>query len=245
MITLAPVFVKLHTKKFTLEETATRLRMKVDALEKNKEALNWGTGYLGEIGFNLLSARIKDRKYKAFNLPGLNAGIIYLGATRSFYIDVEYFKKKPPSHAFHKILKMMWSIKLRYFIPLSLNIENDIMPILEDINQIYGGTGISRLKSYIIKSSTQKALSKLDSRKIETLHGKVGMPNRANIQLLFHAMDDHLNRLVLCETLDVIGLFESISKKDFLKVDKYKSGDIFAINSDFGNLLRFMTKLNL
>jgi hypothetical protein len=119
------------------------------------------------------------------------------------------------------------------------------MPVLEDVNQIYGGTGISKLKSYITKGSTHKALSKLDARKIETLQGKVGMPSLANVQALFHAMDDHLNRLVLCETLDVIGLFESISKKDLLKVDKYKPGEIFELHSDFGNLLRFMTKLKL
>jgi tetratricopeptide (TPR) repeat protein len=246
VLTLAPLFVKLYKKRFTLEEQAAKLKISIEQLHKLKQPMPWNAGILKDVGFGLYSERIAKHRYSAYNLPGLNQKVLYEGSTRSIIFDATYYQSQPPSHLFHRILGLLWSVRLRYFVALELDPINEILPALAEIHQIYGTTGITKIKSILgSNSQMKKILVKLDSNKIRSLYQKVGLPTEDKVLALHSAMRDHLYRLALAETLDLVGIFETITNRDLTKPSATKHSEIFELAPGLANLIKFITKLNL
>ena len=73
----------------------------------------------------------------------------------------------------------------------------------------------------------------------------MGLPTEDKVLALHSAMQDHLYRLALAETLDVVGIFEMITNKDLTKSGVTRHSEIFELAPGLANLIKFVTKLNL
>ena len=69
------------------------------------------------------------------------------------------------------------------------------------------------------------------------------MPTEAQVSGLWFAMQEHVFKLILSETLDVVGLLEAILSKDLTAPGALKSKEILARSPYAKSLLSFATKL--
>jgi len=247
LITASPLLVKVFRERFTIDYIAKRMNGSVAAIEKIRKPLSWTEGLLPKVGFNMYAQRIAERRYKAFNLPGLGREIFYEGGTRCIYLDEAHYRSAPPSHLFHRILGLLWSVRIHYFVPLALHPTKQIFPVLSELHQYFGLQGFSRIKTRLkARSNLSKHLAGMENtRALKDLFEKVGMPTEDAIGQLWDAMRVHVYRLLVAESLDVIGLFESIVDRDLLKPGTMKHSQIYELTPYAKGLMEFVTKLKI
>ena len=244
VIACNPLMAKIFRENYTIEHLAKIVGTNPQAIEKAKKQVSWQQGLLNDVGFHLYKDRIEKRGYKAFNLPGLGGNIFFEGPKKSVYFDEAHFQKQPPGALFHRVLSLLWSIRLQYYIPLALNPKKQVLPFLVELHQKLDVQGISKLTEKIkSKSPLSKHLSSVDLRTLQSLKAKTGVPTEAQVSGLWFAMQEHVFKLILSETLDVVGLLEAILSKDLTAPGALKSKEILARSPYAKSLLSFATKL--
>jgi hypothetical protein len=144
------------------------------------------------------------------------------------------------------VLGLLWSVRIHYFVPLALHPHKQIMPVLSEVHQYFGSHSFSRIASRLkSKSMVERYLKKMDTRQIKGLQEKVGMPTEDSVVQLCAAMREHVYRLLIAETLDVVGVFESILGKDLLKPGSLKHSEIYSLSPFAKSLIDFVTKLKI
>jgi tetratricopeptide (TPR) repeat protein len=246
VIACNPLMAKVFRERFTLDHVAKGLGVSLQTIEKAKRQVSWKQGVLADVGFHLYTERIEKRGYQAFNLPGLGPMVFFEGAKKGIYFDEAWFSKQPPAVLFHRILSLLWSIRLQYFIPLALDPKKQVFPFLVEVHQKLDMQGISKIAEKLkSKSPLAKYLATVDVRTLQSLKTKTGTPTEAQVAGLWFAMQEHVYKLILSETLDLIGLFEAILKRDLTKSNTLKLNEIFGLTPYAKSLLGFSTKLVL
>ena len=246
ILATAPVFVKLYKRRFTTEYLSRKLKVPVEAIEKNRQPFSWRDEPMSRCGFIHYAGRIKKRGYKLFDLPGLRRKIFYEIQHRTLYIDRRYYASMPPSHLFHRVLSILWSVRMQYFVPLTLNPKTDAFPIIAELAEHFNSRGMTAIKSKLKgRSDVIKALDGLKTEKLKDLYGRVGIPRPEVLNQLWFAMQTHVYMVILAETLDLVGLLESIVDKDLLEANALQPGEILRISPYPQHLIDFVTKIDL
>ncbi len=244
IIACNPLMAKVFRENYTIEHLAKIMGTSTQNIEKAKKQVSWQQGLLNDVGFHLYKDRIEKKGYKAFNLPGLGGNIFFEGPQKSVYFDEAHFQKQPPGVLFHRILSLLWSIRLQYYIPLALNPKKQVLPFLVELHQKLDIQGISKLTEKIkSKSPLSKHLASIDLRTLQSLKAKTGVPTEAQVSGLWFAMQEHIFKLILSETLDVVGLLEAILSKDLTVPGALKLKEILVKSPYTKSLLLFATKL--
>ena len=243
LIALSPLFVKANRASFAMEGLAKRLGYSREALEERRQPLTWSSDFIVGVGLQQFFERFERRSLQIFDLKGLGSEIFYDGANRSIYFDLKYYREQPPSHLFHRILRLVWSIKLRFLVPLTLNAEHQLMPLLNQVHEVYSVQGLARVGRFIRPTPLVKQLQKLSHKNIEVLYAKVGMPNLEAVKNLQAAMRRHLVQLVMAETLDVVGSFEALLDRDLLAESRENALPIKEMHESSQEILTFCTQL--
>ena len=120
------------------------------------------------------------------------------------------------------------------------------MPVIGSLHQIFSKQGFSKLKMKLSASDgINKYLRDFDLRPVRAIHEKIGMPSEEQVLQLWESMRAHIYRMQIAETLDVIGLFESILDKDLLVPNLHKHSEIYQRSPYAKALIEFVTKLNI
>lgn len=246
VLATSPVFVRAYRRRFTVEYLSRKLKVPAESIIQNRQPFGWRDQPTGNCGFIHYADRIKKRGYKLFDLPGLEQKVFYEIQHRTIYIDRRYYSTVPPSHLFHRILNVLWSVQMQYFVPLALNPKKDAFPIVAEIADHFSSKGMTAIKSRLKgRSDTIKALEGLDQKKLRDLYERVGMPKVEALNQLWFAMQSQVYLIVLAETLDLVGSLESIVNRDFLEPDALQPGEIIRLNPYAQVLIHFMTKVNI
>ena len=242
----AVIFVRAHNEKFSLDYLQKRLNIDDAKIQQRRKQLDWNQGRFKEVGLSLYIDRLKLNKCALFDMPGLGAELFFEGSRRSLYIDMKHYSKMPPSHLFHRVITLMWSVQINYFIPLTLDPKKDVMPVIAGIHELLSKQGLSRLKLQLAGAAgIGKYLRDVDMRPIRSLHEKTGMPNEEQVVQLWESMRNHIYRMQLAETLDVIGFFEALLDKDLLTANIHKHSEIYQRSAYARGLIEFVTKLKV
>ena len=246
IIMATPLLVKVFRDRFSLGLLQKKLSLSSAQLNKLRKPLAWDKGLLKEVGLHLFAERLSEQNFQIFSLNGLGGELFYDGLRRAIYLDEVYFRKVPPSHLFHRLLGLIWSIRVHYFVPLALNPRRDVIPFLGRLHVHMSRQGFSKLKSQLSGGSNfDKELQGADLRSLRDVHEKLGMPTDEQVLQLWEAMQTHLYRMLLAETLDVIGLFESLLNDDLLRVNGLKHSEIYQRSPYCKGLIEFITKLKV
>lgn len=246
VIALGPTLRYAYRERFSAKSLGKRLDIVPSAIEKLRKPLDWKSGTLKAVGMPLLGKSISSKNLKIFNLSGLDQEIFFDGSSHAFYFDENYYRKAPPSHLFHRLSRQIMSLHLRYFIPLSLHPINDFYPLMLELHQYLGSSSLSRLRHRLAgKSQFTKVLSQVDLREVRVLHEKIGLPTQEQLTQLWEVLELHLYRLQLAETLDIIGVLEAITNKDFLIPGALRHSQIYDLSPLIRPLLEFITSLKI
>jgi hypothetical protein len=71
------------------------------------------------------------------------------------------------------------------------------------------------------------------------------MPTDEQVLQLWEAMQTHLYRMLMAETLDAIGLFESLVNDDLLRPNALKHSEIYQRSTYSKGLIEFITKIKV
>ncbi len=244
---LAPLLIRAYPEKFNLENVAGRLKKTVQQVEQTRRLIKWDSGILAVVGLSLFKDRLNAHRYHAFHVSGLGKQIFYEGRTRSIHFDEQYWQGRPPSHLFHRILGILRSVRLHYFVPLELDPIRDVMPIVNDLKSTWEASGIGRLKYGlgISKNRVSKFLDVVDENQLRPIIEKMGTPQYDSFIKLWDAMNEHLCRLIMAETLDIIGMFETLTDRDLTAAGALKPGEILQLSPLAPGLFDFLTKLKV
>jgi hypothetical protein len=246
LMAATPVLARLYKSRFSIDYLAARLRTTTETINRQRRELSWKQGVLGEVGFHLYSEKITERRYRAYHYPGLGREIFYEGGSRAIYFDEGYYRLAPPSHLFHRVMSILWSVRVQYFVILTLDPVRQLWPALASIHEFFAAQGLSKLTSRLKpRSSIGRLLAERDTRALAALHEKVRMPSERDLGELLLAMREHIYMLLLAETLDVVGVFEAILDKDLTVPGATGFGDVFELTKVARNLLEFMTKMKI
>lgn len=249
ILTASPIFIVLFRERFSLKSVADKIQTSVQSIEKTKRLVPWDSGILGEIGFKHYIQKFEKNRFQAFNIQRLGKDIFLDGKSRSIYFDEEYYKEVPTTHLFYKIHKLFWAYKLRYFIPLNLDPEKDVFPILLEMKSILNAQGLQKIKQTL--GISQSHLAKIigefnESEQLKQMFEKIGPLTLPTLKQLWQQMDDYIYSLILSETLDIVGLVESITEKDLISQgNELSPGEILQFSPHIKILFDFATKLKV
>ena len=246
VIAMAPLLVRINSSRFSQAYLNKKFNLTDPMIQQMRKQLDWQSGILRNVGLHHYAERVRVAKYTAYDLPGLGAEIFYDGLRRTLYIDTAYYRKTPSSHLFHRIIGLIWSVRIHYYVPLALDPVKDFLPVIGSLHQIFSKQGFSKLKMKLSASDgINKYLRDFDLRPVRAIHEKIGMPSEEQVLQLWESMRAHIYRMQIAETLDVIGLFESILDKDLLVPNLHKHSEIYQRSSYAKALIEFVTKLNI
>jgi hypothetical protein len=246
IVAASPLLVRVFRERFTTAYLAGKLKLPANGVEGTRKPLPWNDGLLGAANFRPYADLIAERRYQVFHLSGLGASLFYEGGARALYLDADYYAKLPPSHVFHRVMGVLWSVRIHTFVPLALSPQKHVLPVLVQMHQFFGAQGLSKIKSKLTAgSAVAKVLGKMDTRQLRSLHEKVGLPTEEQLNQVWDGMRQHLLRLMLAETLDVVGIVETLLAKDVTRPNAMKHSEVFAASPQAKALLEFATKLRV
>ena len=246
VIAMAPLLVRINSSRFSQTYLKKKFNLTELMIKQMCKPLDWQSGILRSVGLHHYADRVRVAKYTAYDLPGLGSEIFYDGLRRTLYIDSAHYRKAPSSHLFHRILGLIWSVRIHYYVPLALDPVRDFLPVIGSMHKMFSKQGFSKLKMKLSSSEgINKYIRDFDLRPIRVIHEKTGMPSEEQVLQLWESMRTHIYRMQLAETLDVIGLFESILDKDLLMPNLHKHSEIYQRSVFAKTLIEFVTKLNI
>ena len=246
IIAAAPLMVRVFRDQFTMEGLARRIGVAPAGVLKLRQEQKWDAGLLGAAGFAPYSGRMRKSRFVAFALPSLGKEIFYEGKSRAIYFDQGHYGKVPPSHLFHRLLGTVWAVNLHHFVPTTLTAGAAFVPFMLELLRALEKPGFALFRQQFGKASPLvKQLATIDQRPLRELREKLGNVTEGQLLELWHTMRSHTHRLLLTETLDLVGLLESILDRDLLEPGRLGVNELLSLSPDVRQLVEFAVTLKL
>lgn len=247
IIYLGPAYVQLYKHRFRQDYLCRKLTVSSEKLGEHIKPLDWAHPIFRETSLAHYRETMQKQKFRPFDARGLGRRIFFEGSTRSLYIDVSYYHSKPPSIIFHRVYGLLWSIKLQYYVPMHLDPTRHLYSGYMQMKGSLEGGGFGWLKNIVASSGDPvvQALAVVDRSELRRQVDRVGEVSPEHMVTLWTTLHEHIYRLLLAETLDVVGLFEAITGKDYLEEKKLKPLEIFNESPFIAGLIEYLTHLKL
>lgn len=214
-------------------------------LKELRIKLEYDDMFFIKTGLTKYQDKIKQQKYIFYHLPNLKKEIYFIPKERTFYFDKLFYGNLPPSIIFHKILAYMLAIDFNYFIYLNLDIQNHVLPQLFYLYEYLTSSILSKLSKSIdpLYLEIKKNISSINKNTFKILYQKADL-SIAELNTIKMVMKNHIYKILIAETLDIIGVFESITTTNLLQ-QNLSLYSILEISPYFKNLLKYATQLKL
>jgi hypothetical protein len=246
IVELNAYFVRAFSKKLVKSGLCNILGVSVNEIENNREKLEWNEGVLDRAGLGLFGDILKSKKYLAYSIKGLSKRIFYDANEKAFYIDKEYYNSVPPSHLLARILEKYWAIRLRYFAFMELHPKLEVKKALLTLNDELNKSSFSILskQSYYQKSAAE-FISSYGRKEVENLLQPLMKTSSEEITSIQHNFKAHLYKIVLAQTLDFVGVCESLSDRNLIKSPVRNVQELMGLSRYIQPLIRFSLKMTL
>ncbi|MEZ4742275.1 MAG: hypothetical protein R3B45_07495 [Bdellovibrionota bacterium] len=245
IMAIVPVMIQVYKNRFTHANILNFMKINASDFERKLKLISWEDPILKRSGLYLFKEVFITQKQKIFSLNGLGKNIFFDAIKRIYFFDHTYYEKVPPSHLLHRMLSLSWAIRKQFFAPLQLNIHTEVITLMREIEKIYFSTGTNKIKKIIGVSTTpiEKLVQSSNPLGIENAYRLVGPVSESSLTRLWYEMNLVTQQLQLSDTMDLVGLCESILDLDLTK----KSIDQSVIvnsNKNINDLIKFALLLN-
>lgn len=247
LLRAAPFLALAFPERFTVAGLAKSMGMTLKQLEQKRERIDWATGFPGHAGFNYHSKLFADRGLQLFSLAGLGPQVFYDATTTSVYIDDAYFVRKPPTHLYHRVMFVLYSLRTQFHPLLQLHAESQILPELKKLKTVIDGGTLSILaaRAKMSDSRLAKVMKSADFEEFKLLFQKAGDITSDDIIDAGKAMQQYVWRLLLADSLDLTGIIEAMLDVDLLLPGTVKPGEVLLMSSQVDPLMNFALALKL
>ncbi len=248
LVYLTPVLVQMFDSKFTFEGFVRQLGADPEKIVTACEPRSWDKGYLAEVGLNKYGPRFEKTQYQAFHLPGLGSQIFYDGKRRAVFFDEAYYRAKPVSFFLFGILNEIWGVRLGYHVCLNLKAREEIFPVLSSILAYHKMTAVQKVKLKLTQRNNPLILflAQISPQKLASFASVIANTEARDIAKMQFSMRDHLYKILLAESLNLIGIVEFITQLDLVDGrDEFSYNDMASNSPHIESLLNFVAKLKL
>ena len=199
-------------------------------------------------------ARYKDRlelsKVYFMHTPGLRSEVFLDGSTRCIHFDTAVYQDAPPTILLHKICYHLWAMRLQYHVIAAAHVASHIGPLLQAFSSYESATPMERLKIAFGAGAAggvrmEKLLDGLSRSKISTLAQQASPITSKGIRALQIEMRIKVYRLILSESLDLIGVASALSGQSITRLTKDQVAAVMIEVPMVKDLLEFATKIVL
>jgi len=210
---ITPIFVQLFQHEYSHEYLKRKLRIiKDEELAKRRRPMLWDNEFFVSNGINLYKETFIEHNMQCFDLKGLGREIYYDGTQRSFYLDTSYYRQKPLSFCFHRLMSVLRAVKMNYYIPLKMDPVKQAYPLAVRLDSILKEKKISQVLSVmgLERDPIRHAVMQMDRDHLQRLLSKSYPLQAEHFAKLWKMMWNHLYSLQIAETLDLIGVVEAV-----------------------------------
>ena len=218
---LARTMINVFHEHFTAVRIPAKTELTRNDIEDRKKELLWNDPFFTTIGLSPFNSYLESMGFRAYDLKGIGAQLFFDYPSQSLFLDTRYYRSKPSCFAFHRILIVLKAITTGYYPVLYLSPKTHILPLINMARD--------SLSKYPHKALSLNMLKGLGGRSSKVDHylrdsDKVRLANHFNhlgkititqLKDLQYALWLHLYSHHLADTLDLIGLFGSISNQDY------------------------------
>ena len=247
LLRASPFLALSFPERFTLSGLAKSLGMTIKQLQAKRERIEWATGFPGHAGFNFHAKLFADRGLQLFSLAGLGPQIFYDATSKAVYIDDAYFVRKPPTHLYHRVMFLLYSLRTQFHPLLQLHPEKQILPELKKLKTVIDGGPLSILAARVKLSDSRvaKLMKAQDFEEFKVLFEKASEITLDDIIDANKAMQQYVWRLLLADSLDLTGIIEAMLDIDLLLPGSVKPGEVLLMSSQVDPLMNFALALKL
>ena len=223
-----PLFVRLFEHEFSLVKLAKRAGLAPQEIINRRRPMTWSEDFFKSFGLNRYREDYNRHRFVPFSIAGLGTDVFFDGRYRTIYFDAAVYRERPISHLHHAIHLTLRSVKLGYFVPLSLDPVNTVLPIIRRMQHEVKKQG---RKLYAISPQERdpflRGLIGLDVDKIVRSCSKITPPQADHLRALWVAMRLQILKIEIAETLDLFGLVEQLANVDLLANDAPRPEDLW------------------
>ncbi len=242
--TLHPIVVQQFAAQMNIKGIAERLKVRSDELQKSRKPLEWKDEVVQRGGLRYYVKFLVENTYQLFHLPKLEDRFQFDYELREIYIDRDYYLNAPPTHLFHRLAFLIRAVSVDYYPYLHLSPHNDLFPFLMKCRRSLEQNRVDNFKRMLgmEKDALKLMLSQADRDYLEQLFVEVGPLSPDKITKIIQVYVDQIYRLNMAESLDLIGVIESISNTD-LFTDRISPLVLVNQSASIRNLIAFTADL--
>ncbi|MCX6128441.1 MAG: hypothetical protein NTX25_05170 [Proteobacteria bacterium] len=242
--TVSPLVIRNFASHMNWKAISERLKMKPEDLIRNRRLLDWKDEVIQRTGLRYYVKFLTENKYQIFHLAKLEDRFQFDLEKNEIYIDREYYITAPPTHLFHRLAFLIRAVSLDYYPMLNLSPANDLFPFLMKVRRSLEQNRMDSVKRIfgMEKDGFKLMLSQADREGLEQLFVEVGSLSPDKITKIVGVYVDQIYRVNLAESLDLIGLMESISNINLLD-DNVSSLSVVNQSAAIRSLISFAAEL--
>ena len=212
---LYPMFIQTFAHEMGISGVSDRLKMRGEDILKTRKGIDLNDEVFQRSNLRYYVAAFQDSGYSLFHLPSIGDRFQFDFEKRHIYIDRNHYLAAPPSHIFHRLAFLLRAVSLDYFPFLNLSPSGEIYPFLMKCKRsLDQNDGVKRSLG-LEKDPVRQLLSQAKDREhLSSLFAEVGTLSADRISRSISHFIEQIYRLNLAETLDLIGLIETISGVD-------------------------------
>ncbi len=247
LLRASPFLALSFPERFTMKGLAKSMGLSPRQLEAKRQRLDWATGFPGFAGFSYHAKIFSQRGLKLFSLQGLGPQIFYDAAGSCIYLDDSYFVRKPPTHLYHRVMFLLYSLRTQFHPLLNLNPQNQILPELNKVRAVIerGPLAIFAAQAKLSDSKMAKVMKPQDFEEFKLLFNRAGSFDADDISDACKSMQQYVWRLLLADSLDLTGIIEAMLDVDLMLPGTVKPGEVLLMSPQVDPLINFALALNL
>ncbi|HYX37135.1 MAG TPA: hypothetical protein VE954_28875, partial [Oligoflexus sp.] len=216
--TLHPIVVQQFASHMNIKGIAERLKIRSDELQKIRRHLEWKDEVIQRCGLRYYVKFLVENNYQLFHMAKLEDRFQFDFEKREIYIDRDYYLGVPPTHLFHRLAFLIRAVSVDYYPYLHLSPSNDLFPFLMKCRRSLEQNKVDSFKRMLgmEKDALKLMLSQADRDYMEQLFVEVGPLSPDKITKIVGVYVDQIYRLNMAESLDLVGVIESISNTNLL-----------------------------
>ncbi len=242
--TLQPLIQQQFAMQLSSKGGAERLKMRLEDMFRVRRKIEWSDELIQRSMLRFYNKTFVEAGFTVYHLPRIEDKIHFHFEEKDIYLDRDYYMTMPPSHLMHRLLFLSRSMQLDCYAFLNLSAHNDIYPFLLKCRRSLEQNRMDNVKRMLgmEKDPLKLILSQNDREHMDTLFAEVGTLTPDKIAKGCNVFVEQIYRINLAETLDLIGLVESIGNVNLLEGNS-STIEITQQNPMIRHLLSFCAEL--
>ncbi len=240
----SPALARHNREQFAIVD---RLRSRNPMARLNMRDILFTDPVLQRTGLKHHEARITQAKVNFVDTPELGDEVFLDAASRSIHFSAASCSVKPPGYLMHRAMFLMWSMHLQYHVILKSDALRTKDPLYQMFLNNNRASSLEKMRLFFLADSgkIQRLTHGLNRDKLNALAQQAGPFVPQDTQNLQTEMSKHIYRVLLAESLDLIGIFEALTGEIITTLSPDSIKSCIRKSAILTDLLVFATKLNL